>query len=136
MAPLGPLPITAVSLVNGMGRSTREVLSALDAGRPGLASSAIPLPFSTVVGAVPGELPPLPEERSAFDTRLARIGLMALREIEAPVSAAVARWGPRRVAILIGTSTGGLDATEVAYETWARTGRLPPTFDLAPAGRL
>lgn len=114
-----------------MGRSTAEVLGALDRGESGLSAPSFPLPFSTLVGAVPGELPEVPEGLRRFDTRLARIGMMALREIEPAVRAAIARWGKRRVAILIGTSTGGLDATELAYATWAERGTLPASFDLS-----
>lgn len=114
-----------------MGRTTAEVLAALDAGHTGLRSPTFPLGFTTLVGAVPGELPPLPSGYARYDTRLARIGMMALTQIEPEVRAAIARWGKHRVAILIGTSTGGLDATEVAYATWAETGTLPPSFDLS-----
>jgi len=128
---LPPLPITALSLVNGMGRTTAEVLDALDGGRAGLVPPSFPLSFTTLVGAVPGDLPPLPSAHEGYDTRLARIGVMALAQIDAEVRAAIARWGPRRVAILVGTSTGGLDATEAAYGHWAEHGRLPDGFDLA-----
>lgn len=113
-----------------MGRTTAEVLSALDAGRSGLAPPAYELPLSTVVGAVPGELEAPPSALGRYDTRLARIGLTALREIQGDVERALGRWGKRRVAILVGTSTGGLDATEVAYRHFAAHGALPSSFDL------
>lgn len=125
------VPITAISAVSGMGRTTAEVLAALDGGRTGLRAPTFPLGFTTLVGAVPGELPSLPSGYARYDTRLARIGMMALTQIEPEVRAAIARWGKHRVAILIGTSTGGLDATEVAYATWAETGTLPASFDLS-----
>jgi 3-oxoacyl-[acyl-carrier-protein] synthase-1 len=127
---LPPLPITAFSLVNGMGRTTAEVLAALDGSRAGLAAPSLPLAFTTLVGAVPGELPPLAPAHAGYDTRLARIGVMALGQVDAEVRAAVARWGPRRVAILIGSSTGGLDATEAAYGHWAEHGALPDGFHI------
>ena len=130
-----PLAITAMSLVNAMGTTQAEVLDALFAGRSGLVPSStaglpISLPFPTFVGAVPGALAPLPQRFERYDTRLARIGWHALEEIRGDVEAAVARWGKRRVAVLIGTSTGGLDATEVAYRTWGETSVVPPAFDL------
>jgi 3-oxoacyl-[acyl-carrier-protein] synthase I len=133
---VSPVAITAVAAVSGMGRTTAEVLSALDRGQRGLSEPELTLPFPTLVGAVPGDLPPLPAEHDRYDTRLARIGMMALRQIEPEVRAAIARWGRSRVAILIGTSTGGLDATELAYEHWAASGgteggTLPASFDLS-----
>jgi len=140
------VPITAMSLVGSMGRTTAEVLGALDAGRTGLRRPdeldglALALPFPTVVGAVPGALPPVPASEARYDTRLARIGLMALEEVRPALDRALSRWGRRRVAILIGTSTGGLDATEVAFRTWVQSGgpggegvppgRVPESFDL------
>lgn len=130
VVPFAPIPITALSLVNGLGRTTREVLSALDATQTGHSPPPLPLPFTTVVGAVPGDLPGLPAGFDRYDTRLSRIGMMALSEVRPAVDAAIARWGAHRIAILIGTSTGGLDATEVAYQAWAKDGALPPSFDL------
>lgn len=119
-----------MSAVNAMGRTTAEVLSALDAGRSGLAAPTSELPLPTVVGAVPGDLPPPPPALARYDTRLSRIGLAALREIEGDVARALSRWGKRRVAILVGTSTGGLDATEMAYRHFASERTLPSSFDL------
>lgn len=130
-ARVSPVAITAVAAVSGMGRTTAEVLAALDRGQRGLSAPDLTLPFTTLVGSVPGDLPQVPAEHARFDTRLARIGMMALRQIEPEVRAAIARWGASRVAILIGTSTGGLDATELAYQSWAQSGALPATFDLS-----
>lgn len=119
-----------MSAVNAMGASTAEVLAALDAGRSGLAPARFELPLVTVVGAVPGDLVPPPSSLARYDTRLARIGLAALAEVRPAVERALTKWGKRRVAILVGTSTGGLDATEVAYRHFAEHGVLPPSFDL------
>lgn len=130
-----------MSLVGSMGRTTAETLSALDDGRTGLRPPAeldglaLTLPFPTVVGAVPGSLPPLADADSAYDTRLARIGLMATGEIRPAIDCAIARWGKRRIAILIGTSTGGLDATEAAFRSWSDSGgpnggAVPSGYDL------
>ncbi len=136
---MASVPITAMSLVGAMGRSTDDVLGALDAGRSGLAPSGevgwLELPFSTYVGAVPGALEPLPEGFAAYDTRLARIGAMALAPLRPALERARSRWGARRIAILVGTSTGGLDATEAAYAAWVRGGgpeggALPPRYAL------
>ncbi len=130
-ASVPPVAITAIAAVSGMGRSTAEVLAALDAGRSGLGAPPLSLPFATLVGAVPGELAPLSAAYRQYDTRLARIGMMALGEIEDAVRRAIVRFGAERVGVFIGTSTGGLDATEVAYARWAETGALPGDFDIA-----
>lgn len=136
------LPITAMSLVGSMGRTTAETLAALDEGRTGLRPWAeldglsLTLPFPTVVGAVPGALPELAPADRAYDTRLARIGAMALSEVRPALDRAIGRWGRRRIAVLVGTSTGGLDATEAAFRSWSESGGpeggvVPEGYDLA-----
>lgn len=126
---LRPVPITAWSAVNALGRTTEEVLAALDAGRSGLGPSPLPTTMPTVVGAVPGELAPLEAPYAAYDCRLARIGLMAFAEVRGALDRAVARWGPERVAIILGTSTGGLEQTEQAFVAWLREGAIPSHYD-------
>ena len=124
-----PLPITAWSAVNGLGRSTAEVLAALDGGRSGLRPAPFELPLATVVGAVPGTLPALPGELGAYDCRIARFSMMAFEEVRPAVLRAVARYGKERVGIVLGTSTGGLEATERAYFGWRRSGEIAVDYD-------
>ncbi len=124
-----PLPITAWSAVNGLGRSTSDVLAALSGGRSGLGPPPFELPIETVVGAVPGPLAPLPRDLAAWDCRLARIALLAFEEVRPAVARAVERFGEDRVGIVLGTSTGGLRATEEAYFAWRADGKLLPEFD-------
>jgi 3-oxoacyl-[acyl-carrier-protein] synthase-1 len=124
-----PLPITAWSAVNGLGRSTKEVLASLDEGRSGLRPPPFDLPIDTVVGAVPGNLPPLDRALAAYDCRIARFSMMAFEDVRGDVARAIARHGARRVGIVLGTSTGGLDATEQAYFAWRRDREVPPDYD-------
>lgn len=124
-----PVPITAWSCVNALGRSTAEVLAALDEGRSGLGPSPLPVTVPTVVGAVPGDLQPLEPAHASYDCRHARVGILAFEEVRAPLERAVARWGAARVAIVLGTSTGGLERTEEAFLGWLTTGALPEDYD-------
>ncbi len=124
-----PLPITAHAAVNALGRSTAEVLANLDAGRSGLRPPPFEVPLTTVVGAIPGELAPLPSEWSDYDCRLSRMAKLAYDEVHAAVVAARERWGAERVAVILGTSTGGLHATERAYFQWRDDGTVPDDFD-------
>ena len=126
-----PLPITAWSAVNALGRSTEEVLAGLDASRSGLGASPFPLTMETFVGAMPGELAALPEEHAAYDTRLARIAWLAFEELRSRLLGAVERWGGARVAVILGTSTGGLEHTEQAFGHWLEHATIPPAFDFA-----
>jgi len=45
------------------------------------------------------------------------------------VAKAVERWGAGRVAVILGTSTGGLASTEEAYFQWRSDGTVPDRFD-------
>ncbi len=123
------MPVTAWSAVNALGRSTTEVLARLDAGESGLGPSPLPLLIETVVGALPGELAPLPAEHAIYDCRLSRLGWLAFEEVRPAVEAAAARWGPDRVAVVLGTSTGGLEQTEQAFAAWLETGAIPASYD-------
>ena len=123
-----PYPITAFSAVNGLGRSTAEVFAALDAGERGLGPSPLEVTMETVVGAVPGPLAPLRDDLSPYDCRLARVGWMAFEEVREPMLEAISRYGADRVAIILGTSTGGLEETEQAYRAWLESGQIPPTY--------
>jgi 3-oxoacyl-[acyl-carrier-protein] synthase I len=122
-------PITAFSAANGLGTSTAQVLAALRAGRSGLAPCRLDVPFETRCGALPDDLPPPPPSLRAYDTRLSRMALHTLDELLGAVREAVRRRGPERVALAIGTSTGGIRESELAYAEWARLGRLPSGFD-------
>lgn len=125
-----PIPVTAWSLVNALGRDVSEVMQNLDARRTGLAEppASFRLPFPTRTGQAPGDLTKLPEGLSAFQCREAELVYHAYVQIAPKVKAAVARWGASRVAIVLGTSTGGLDATEAAVQYERAEGRLPEKY--------
>lgn len=123
-------PVTAYATCNALGASTGEVLEALAAGRSGLAKQPIELPFETWCAAMPRELPAPPAAVAAYDTRLLRIVLLAFDGVAARAAAAVRRWGPDRVAVILGTSTGGIEQTEDAYRGLRRDGQVPAWFDL------
>jgi 3-oxoacyl-[acyl-carrier-protein] synthase-1 len=129
---MSPVPITAVAMANGLGRTTAEVLAALQAGGSGLRRSTPEdrLPFDTWVARVPGALAPLPEGLAAWDTRQARLAAHLMDELRPALSAAVARWGASRVGIAIGTTTGGIGDTEDRYPAWRDTGAFPDGYDL------
>lgn len=124
-------PITAFAACNALGRSTVEVLAALDAGRPGVGPCPPEFGVTATCGVVPGPLPPLPAGLADYDTRLTRIALLSLVDLDAPLAAARERWGASRVAVLLGTSTGGIHESERAY-AYARAhgGALPPGYSV------
>ena len=132
-----PLPITALALCNGMGTDTAAVLAALRAGRSGLGPCPPEFELTATVGALAGPLPPLPAALADHDTRQTRIAALALAELQAPLARARARWGADRIAVVLGTSTGGIGASERAYaHAHAHGGALPPGYSVETSHAL
>ncbi|MBV5273507.1 MAG: beta-ketoacyl-[acyl-carrier-protein] synthase family protein [Lamprocystis purpurea] len=128
MTPVRLSHFTASSCL-GCGRAA--TLTALLQHRGGLA----PCRFETIddletpVGEVPQvddvALPAPLAEYECRNNRLAWLGLQQ-DDFSAAVEDAIARYGPRRVGILIGTSTAGILQTEQAYRRRdPNTGALP-----------
>jgi len=86
-------------------------------------------PLSTWIGRVVGvESAPLPNALAAWECRndrLAWLGLNADSFIDA-VHAARERHGAARIAVVVGTSTSSIGATEDAYRALDGDGRFPP----------
>lgn len=121
-------PVTAFTIGNALGARTQEVIAALFAGVSGLRPCPLNIPFQTACGAFAGELEPPPPQLAKLDSRLTRLALAVLEGIAAPVERAVRRWGAERVAVVVGTSTGGVAESERAFVAHGRTGRLPTGF--------
>jgi 3-oxoacyl-[acyl-carrier-protein] synthase-1 len=131
LRPLRPCVVTAYSAVNAVGFSMAEVAASLSKGKTGLRPGAPTLPVRTYVGTPAAVLPELPPQLGRHDARLARLAWLALGPITTAVAGAIERWGPSRVAIVAGSSTGGIAETEEAYKHFLRESRPPEgyTFD-------
>lgn len=130
LVPMTPYPITGFAMCNSIGANRDEVRQSLFEGRSGLGPSPIDLPFEAMVGAVRGELSPLPSSLTMWSTRATRIAAHLLGEIASETERMRERWRPDRIAVLLGTSTGGADATENAYKHYLSEGSLPEEYDL------
>ncbi|MDB4974900.1 MAG: 3-oxoacyl-[ACP] synthase [Myxococcaceae bacterium] len=119
-----------MGVTSALGDDCDTTFKALLRGLPVVSPAPFELPFHTVTGLVAGALEPLPSAFRAYDTRLARIALRALGQVRAQVERARSRYGRERVGVLVGTSTGGLDATEPAYRLYRATDRHSPEFSL------
>jgi 3-oxoacyl-[acyl-carrier-protein] synthase-1 len=133
---LRPLLLSHFTATSCIGRGLAETAASLRAQRSGLA----PCTFETVrldtyVGEVPGvDEESLPGELQRFDCRNNRLAQLGLRQdgFMDAVRGSAARWGARRVGLILGTSTSGMLATELAYRQRDRaTGALPPQLDYA-----
>ncbi|KVL50472.1 beta-ketoacyl-[acyl-carrier-protein] synthase family protein [Burkholderia territorii] len=127
---LAPVYLSAPGMINALGATTDEIVDALRAGiSPGM-QPRTDVPAGGWVGRVRSTLDIAPPESLAhFDCRNNRLLLAALAQIGSFVDAAIARYGPRRVGVVIGTSTSGIQAAEQAFAQRAATGAMPAAFD-------
>ena len=107
-----PCYIQAVGLINALGNNVSQVAAALlQPELQPLREHAQPLHDGrrVMVGAVQGELPSIPSELAVHNSRNNRLLLAALGQIRACVEQWRAKVGSERIAIVLGTSTSGID---------------------------
>ncbi len=124
-------PITAFSLCCGLGRDTEAVVHQLREARRGLREVPFEVPFEAVTGTLPQPPPPLPAPLANQDSRTARLTALAYEGIDHAMVEASKRWGTDRIALVLGTSTGGIDRTERFHFDWYGSGA--PTPAVPPA---
>lgn len=123
-----PIPITSYAAINALGTSTQAVVDGLFAGRSGLAPAPGWVGLETQCGVVGAELERLPEGWARFESRQARLCLATYRLVAPAAAAAVEKWGPGRVGMVLGTSTAGIAQSEAAFALRDDGGRLPESF--------
>lgn len=124
-----PLRVTAYTVCSAAGEGRESTFRALSERRTGLARNDFgATPIGTFVGRVAGlEQQPLPSGFAGWDcrnNRLAWRGLLADDFIDA-AQAARERYGADRVAVVVGTSTSSIGASEEAYGRLDPDGRYP-----------
>jgi 3-oxoacyl-[acyl-carrier-protein] synthase I len=130
---MNPVGITAFTATSALGRGIEAMLEALRRGATGLKPNDFDrAELRAWIGRVPGlEHEPVAGPLAEFDcrnNRLAQVGL-AQDGFREAVSRARAKYGPNRVAVLLGTSTSGILETELAYRSRDAQGALPRDFD-------
>ncbi len=131
---MNPFHLAHFTATSNIGNGVTATLSMLQEQRSGLA----PCRFETVhdlptyIGEVAGlDDIALPQHLSEFDCRNNRLAWRGLHQdgFSDAVEAAIARYGRRRVGVLLATSTAGMLQTEQAYRRRDLvTGVLPENF--------
>jgi 3-oxoacyl-[acyl-carrier-protein] synthase-1 len=121
-------PGIVCALGSGIAEVSRRALRGDDSGlveqEGWIAGRAI------TVGAASAALAPFPAGLpSHYDSRNNRLLLTAILQIDAQIRLAMERHGPHRVAVVLGTSTSGVNENAPAFRTLARDGAWPPDFD-------
>ena len=126
--------LNAVGIVSALGQgmaATREQL--LFSDRPGgVAPTDTYTPGRPLhLGRVPGALPDPSGLPVRFRSRNNTLVAAALAQLRPQVDAAVQRWGPARVAVVMGVSTAGLDEGIAALRARAAGLGWPAGYDYA-----
>lgn len=109
------ISLTAVGMLNAMGNTPDEIAGNLVAGlAPGMGpdKDGWLQQGECWVGRVTGDLPAMPAALAQHNSRNNRLLLAALAQIQPQVDEAIARYGQDRVAVVMGTSTSGLDEAD------------------------
>lgn len=80
------------------------------------------------LGQVEAALPELALDAAEFRSRNNALLSLALAQIFPAVEAAIARHGPRRVGVVIGTSTSGIKEAELAIDASVKSGTFPQGY--------
>lgn len=129
-----PLLLSAFTVVNALGCGSAATYTALHTQRSGLRHCNLPFAdLDTYVGEVLGlDDVRLPPHLAHYDCRNNRLAYLGLQQdgFEQAVASARERYGPSRIAVILGTSTSGTLQTETAYcQRDPITGALPESFD-------
>lgn len=135
-SPTRDVAITAYGITGAQGTGRSALLTLLESGQSALRSqealpSAIAQPsFEATVGVIPDTLASAPSLPPFQDTRQLRVTWQAAQQIESAVLAAKRQWSPARIGVILGTSTGGIGATEHALAVHEQESELPEEFSL------
>ena len=125
---IAPVHVRAYTATTALGDGKAALLAAVAEHRSGLRPNAFGRhALATWVGQVDGLDAPLPASIASWDCRNHRLawrGLCADGFIDAAQDAG-RRFGAARVAVVIGTSTSSIGATEDAYADLDAAGRFP-----------
>ncbi|WP_233840591.1 beta-ketoacyl-[acyl-carrier-protein] synthase family protein [Dyella sp. 2HG41-7] len=114
-----PLAVSAFTATSALGFGLSDHLDALQQQQSGLRTNDFSsAPLACWIGRVAGiESQPLPDAYAPWDCRNNRLAWTGLNQDDffAKVQAARARYGAMRLALLLGTSTASIGATEEGY---------------------
>jgi 3-oxoacyl-[acyl-carrier-protein] synthase-1 len=134
MSRLEPVGISAWSYVNATGMAhfaasqRTEIPQPAGFERGGLVPHPAWLGLAGNWGRVSVEVAALPAPLRFQRSRSTELLVHTLAPIQEQLRLACERYGAERVGIVLGSSTGGIDATEHAVRVLAQTGQMPSEF--------
>jgi 3-oxoacyl-[acyl-carrier-protein] synthase-1 len=129
-ARIDPLRISSWTIHSAAGDGRAQTLAALRASRSGLRPNDFgEHPIATWIGRVPNlESQPLPEPLATWECRNNRLAWCSLAGdgFREAVARATTMYGADRIAVIVGTSTSSIGASEEAYKRLDDQGQYPP----------
>ena len=125
--------LEALGMVNSLGRDQATIYNRLVSGEThhlGMHQLRT-VNASVPVGRVSGDLASLPDAFIRYNCRNHTLAYMAFLQIENAINKVIDRYGMGRIGVVLGSSTSGLDASESAYFTWKKTGKIPSSYDFS-----
>jgi 3-oxoacyl-[acyl-carrier-protein] synthase-1 len=127
--PIPPLAVTAFTVTSALGQGLDAHRTALGAGHSGLKPNDFSSePLACWIGRVEGiEATALPEPLATWECRNNRLAWLGLNQdgFIGAIRNARERYGADRIALVLGTSTASVGATEEAYRRLDADGRIP-----------
>jgi len=126
--------LSALGMVNSLGDNVEEIAAKLfnpdrEKWQTSLTWQDNYLPDKgCLLGKVLSPLPELSSELANYACRLSGLSLLAFRQISDAVSEAKEKYGPARVAVVMGSSTSGIEATEEAFKIRKNEGKYPDWY--------
>lgn len=119
-----------LGIINALGDDKHQVCARLLSGESGLKQRVDLISGrETWLGSITTALPMIPSHFEHFACRNNQILLHACLQIMPTIDAMIARYGRERIAIVLGTSTSGIDNGESAYKAKRTDDEFPTTFD-------
>ena len=122
--------LSDLAIINALGSGREAILENLLRGDQSGMHVCGPLLTgrSGIVGRVAGELAALPPGLAEYDCRNNRLLAATATQLESAIDALKLRFGPSRIAVIIGTSTSGIAEGEAAVAALAKDGKMPGAF--------
>ncbi|MCB2254850.1 beta-ketoacyl-[acyl-carrier-protein] synthase family protein [Pseudomonas chlororaphis] len=123
--------LNALGVICALGRDKQQVARSLFAGDcSGMRTESGWIPGRSVpVAAVRGPLASLPAALAQQSSRNNQLLLEAALQIRADIDQAIARHGPARIGVVLGTSTSGIDEASRGIAHYLRDQRFPADYD-------
>jgi 3-oxoacyl-[acyl-carrier-protein] synthase I len=130
-----PVILSHLAIASSIGIGLDATIAALQGGKSGLRPRSFDAALDTWVGEVSAfDGVQMPAGLESYDCRNNRLAALALAQdnFKAAVDAARTRYGAGRIAVILGTSTSGIAASEDAYRNRdLSSGRFPSNFHYA-----